>query len=162
MEYSGTGWFAVRVRPGAEAKAFVGLEAAHLKVFLPVELVRITLRSRKDEVTWRPLFPGHLFAMIDPARDLPKLREIDGIDDVVRPGGRLVPVSDDAIAALRSAERRGLFDAAARCRQPGPDDPPPDVRFAGLVARIRKGCWSKERARTLMEMLIGEHSRSTV
>src|SRR6516165_9947983 len=94
-EESVAGWFAVRCRAGAEAKAFVGLEAAHMQAFLPVELIRITLRSRSDEVQWRPLFPGHMFAMLDPSRDLSKLREIDGIDDVVRPGGRLVPVADD-------------------------------------------------------------------
>jgi hypothetical protein len=152
-------WYPVRTRPGAEAKVFVGIEAAHMQAFLPVELVRITLRSRSDEVQWRPLFPGHMFAMLDPARDLPKLQSIDGVDDVVRPGGRLVPVADDAIAAIRRAERDGLFDAAARCRQPDDDEPPPDVRFAGLVARIRRNRWSKERTQLLMGLLAGDYSR---
>jgi hypothetical protein len=147
-------WYPVRVRPGAEAKAFVGLEAAHLQAFLPVELVRITLR-RSSEIQWRPLFPGHMFAMLDPNRDLPKLQSIDGVDDVVRRDGKPAPVADDVVRAIRRAERDGLFDAAARCRQPYDDASAPDARFAGLVAKIRRNRWSKERTQLLMELLIG-------
>jgi hypothetical protein len=149
-----SGWYPVRTRPGAEGKAFVGLEAAHMQVYLPVELLRITLR-RRTEVQWRPLFSGHLFAVIDPSRDLEKLLKIDGVDDVVRPGGKLVPIADDVVKALRAAERRGLFDAAAACRAPSEDDPPPDERYAGLVARIRRARWSKARNQLLMELLVG-------
>jgi hypothetical protein len=158
-EESVAGWFAVRCRAGAEAKAFVGLEAAHMQAFLPVELIRITLRSRSDEVQWRPLFPGHMFAMLDPSRDLSKLREIDGIDDVVRPGGRLVPVADDAVAAVRRAERDGLFDLAAGCRVPDDDAPPPDARFVGLMRRIKTSRGSKARTQLLMGLLAGDYSR---
>jgi hypothetical protein len=158
-EISGAaGWYPVRTRAGAEGKVLIGIEAAHMQAFLPVELIRITLRSR-SEVQWRPLFPGHMFAMIDPARDVQKLQLIDGVDDLVRPGGRLVPVADDIVRAIRRAERDGLFDAAARCRQPDDDAPPPDVRFASLMARIKRMRRSKERTKLLMELLIGDHSR---
>jgi hypothetical protein len=161
-EISGAaGWYPVRTRAGAEGKVFVGIEAAHMQAFLPVELIRITLRGR-SEVQWRPLFPRHLLAMIDPARDVPKLQSIDGVDDLVRPGGRLVPVADDVVRAIRRAERDGLFDAAARCRQPDDGAPPPDVRHAGLVAKIRRNRWSKERTKLLMELLVGDHSRPAV
>jgi hypothetical protein len=151
---SGAGeWFAVRVRPGAESKALVGIEAAHMQVFLPVELVRLKLRSR-SEVTGRPLFPGHMFAMLDPGRDLSKLREIDGIDDVARRDGKLMPVADDIVRAIRRAERDGLFDAAARCRQPDDDAPPPDIRFANLMMKIKRTRWSKARTALLMSLLV--------
>jgi hypothetical protein len=144
-------WHAVRVKPGAESKALVGIEAARMQAFLPVELVRTNHRSR-SEVIWRPLFPGHMFAMLDPSRDLPRLREIDGVDDVLRRDGRPVPVTDDAVAAIRRAERDGLFDAAAGCRLSDDDAPPPDVRYAGLVTRIRRARWSKARTALLMEL----------
>ena len=158
-EISGAaGWYPVRTRAGAEGKVLIGIEAAHMQAFLPVELVRLNLRSR-SEVQWRALFPGHLFVMLDPNRDLPKLRSVDGIDDVVRRDGKLAPVADDVVSAIRRAERDGLFDAAARCRQPDDDAPPPDARHAGLVARIRRNRWSKERTKLLMELLIGDHSR---
>jgi hypothetical protein len=65
---------------------------------------------------WRALFPAHLFAMIDPGRYLPRLLEIYGVDDVVRPSGRLAPIADDTIDAIRRAERLGTFDSADGCR----------------------------------------------
>jgi hypothetical protein len=29
---------------------------------------------------WKALFPAHLFVAIDPGRDIPRLREIDGAE----------------------------------------------------------------------------------
>jgi hypothetical protein len=149
---SGAGWHAIRTRAGAEAKAFIGIGAAGMQVLLPVELIRLKLRGR-SEVRWRPLFPGHMFAMFDPGRDLPRLLELDGVDGVVRLNGKLVPVADDVIRAIRRAERDGLFDLAAGCRQPDDDAPPPDARFAGLVTKIKRTRWSKERTKLLMGLV---------
>ena len=67
---------------------------------------------------WQPLFPGHVFVALDPDRDIPRLLEIDGVDDVVRPGGRPTPIAGATVAAIRLAERRGLFDADTACRCP--------------------------------------------
>jgi hypothetical protein len=147
-----TGWHVVRARAGAEGKALIGIEAARMQAFLPVELVRATHRGERW-VIWRPLFPGHLFAMFDPARDIPKLRLIEGVDDLVRLDGRLVPVADEVIRAIRRAERDGLFDLAAGCRMPDDGASPPDERFAGLMTKIKRARWSKERTKLLMELL---------
>jgi hypothetical protein len=56
----------------------------HGGVFLPVELIRKNHRGER-EVSWRALFPAHLFVAIYPGRDLPHLLEIEGVDDVLRP-----------------------------------------------------------------------------
>jgi Transcription termination factor nusG len=115
-------WFAVRTHAGAEGKALIGIEAAHMQAFLPVELVRTNYRGNHRQacaVIWRPVFLGHVFAMLNPARDLPALRATEGVDDVVRRDGRPVPVADEIISAIRRAERDGLFDLAAGCRLPG-------------------------------------------
>jgi transcription antitermination factor NusG len=131
--------------------------AAGMAAYLPVELVRTNFRgSRRSEVRWRPLFPGHLFVELDPSRDLPELRKIDGVDDVVRPGGRPAPIADDVINAIRRAERDGLFDAAAGCRLVGGEASPPDGRFAGLVAKIKSARWSKERMQLLMSLMVSK------
>ena len=151
---SGTSkWHAVRTRAGAEAKAFIGIGAAGMQVFLPVELIRLNLRGR-SEVRWRALFPAHLFVTLNPSRDLPRLLTLDGIDAVLKRDGKLVPVADDVVSAIRRAERDGLFDAAAGCRVPDDDAPPPDARFAGLMTKIKRARWSKERTKLLMSLMV--------
>jgi len=150
-------WYAVRTRAGAEDRVLIGIEKAGMAAFLPVEMVRTSCRGnhlQPHAMTWRPLFPGHLFAMFVPGRDLGRLREIHGVDDVVRRDGKLAPVADDAVKALRRAERDGLFDLAAACRVPDEDAPPPDSRFASLLTRIKRTRWSKARTALLMELLL--------
>jgi hypothetical protein len=90
--------------------------------------------------------------MLDPGRDLRKLREIEGLDDVVRRDGKLAPVADDVVIAIRRAERDGLFDLAAGCRLPD-DEAPPDGRFAG---RIKQARWSRKRTQLLMTLLVSQ------
>ena len=51
--------------------------------YLPIELIRKNHRGER-EIIWRPLFPRYLFVSIDPGRDLARLRETDGVEDVFR------------------------------------------------------------------------------
>jgi hypothetical protein len=103
---------------------------------------------------WRPIFPGHVFVEIDPTRDIPKLREVDGVDDVLRRDGRLAPVAADVVVAIRSAERRGLFDLAAGCRLADDEASLPDGRHAALMTKIKRGRGSKARMQLLMSLLV--------
>jgi hypothetical protein len=154
-EESVAGWFAVRTRPGAEGKVLIGLEAARMPAYLPAALNRINYRGNHRQpavVMWRPVFMGCVFAMLDPSRDLPALREVEGVDDVLRLDGKPAPVADDFVKALRSAERRELFDLAAGCRVPDDETAPLDSRFASLMTRIKRG-GSKERAQLLIARL---------
>jgi hypothetical protein len=145
-------WHVVRSSPGAEGRALIGIQAAGMTGFLPVELLNRNHRGER-EVMWRALFPGHLFAAIDPGRDLPKLREIDGVDDVVRPGGRLAPIAEDTIAAIRRAERQGTFDGAGACRILDDGEAQvPEGSLASLVSKIRSARWSKRRMEVLMTL----------
>jgi hypothetical protein len=48
-------WRAVRSRPDAEGRALIGIEAAQLTGYLPVELVRKDFH-RGHEIGWRLLF----------------------------------------------------------------------------------------------------------
>ena len=146
-------WHLCRTESGAEDRVLIGVQAARMEAFLPVELVPCVHRGRRWTM-WRPVFPGHVFAMLDPTRDIPRLKSIEGVDDLVRPNGKLVPVADDAIKALRRAERDGLFDAAANCRLPDDDAEPLDERFTGFVTKVRRARWSKKRTALLMDLLL--------
>jgi hypothetical protein len=112
-----------------------------MEAYLPVELVPCAHRGRRWTM-WRPLFPEHVLVALDPTRDIPKLRSIQGVDDLVRRDGQLVLAPDDVVKALRAAERRGLFDRASACRLAVADNEPPlDERYAGLMMKIkRSGC----------------------
>jgi hypothetical protein len=152
-------WHVVRTRAGAEDKAAIGIEKAGMEAFLPVELIRTSCRGNRLQpggVMWQPLFMGHLLVRFDLGRDLRRVCEIYGVDDVVRLNGKVVPVADAAVRALRSSERAGLFDAALGCRVPDDDAPAPDVRYAGLMARIKTSRGSRKRAAILMELLLSQ------
>jgi len=47
-----------------------------------------------------------------------------------------------------------LFDLAFGCRVPDDDAPPPDARFAGLMTKIKRARWSKERTKLLMSLMV--------
>jgi transcription antitermination factor NusG len=148
-----TEWHAIKSKPGAEGRALIGIEASGMGAFLPVELIRKTHRGER-EVTWKPLFPGYLFACCEPSRDLPRLLEIDGVVDVLRPGGRLARVPDRAIEAIRKAQEMGAFDYTRAGWFLTAED---KVRilggpFAGLVARI-KSAKSKNRIEVIVDFV---------
>jgi hypothetical protein len=154
-------WHIVRIRGADAAIAAIGVEKAGLEVYMPVSMVRVGTRGNRLQpggVRWQPVFPGSLFVRFDLGRDLRRVCEIYGIDDAVRQNGKLASISDDAVKALRSAKRRGAFDAALGCRAPDDDAPPPNVQFANLMRRIKRERGSKKRTALLMELLLGNHS----
>jgi transcriptional antiterminator RfaH len=148
-----TEWHAIKSRPGAEGRALIGIEASGMEAFLPVELVRKNHRGER-EVTWRPLFPRYLFAQCDPGRDIPRLLEIDGIEEILRPGGRLARVPDEAINAIRRAQDMGAFDhtGASGCLMDGENVRVLDGPFAGLIARVRSAK-SKHRIEVVVDFV---------
>jgi transcription antitermination factor NusG len=129
-------WHAIRARPDAEGRALIGIEAAQLTGYLPVELVRKTYR-RGHEIGWRPLFLGYLFARCDPTRDLRRLLEIEGVADVLRPRGVPAPIADEVIEAIRQAELAGLFDHTRRLRFCEGEEVELPAVFGGLIAKIK-------------------------
>jgi hypothetical protein len=163
-EASAGQWHIVRTRAGAEDRAAIGIEKAGMAAYLPVEMLRMNHRGNHLQdraVAWQPVFSSHLLVRLSPNRDIPMLRSVYGVDDLLRPGGKLTPVADDAVAELKRSERAGLFDLASACRVPDDDAPPPDSRFAGLMARVKRERGSKKRTALLMELLIGDHSPRT-
>jgi hypothetical protein len=153
----GEEWHVVRTRGTDAAIAAVGCAKAGWEVYLPTELLRVTYRGThrgRSETQWRPLFARCMFAKFEPGRDLRRVSEIHGVDGVLRRDGRLVTVADDAIRALRRAERDGLFDLAGASRLPDGETEPLDARFASLMQRIKTSRGSKKRAAILMELLV--------
>lgn len=127
-----TEWHAVRSRPGAEGRALICLVAAGLTGFLPVALIHKDFRKYR-ELTWEPLFDGYFFVKCEASRDIPRLLEIKGIEDVIRE-----KIPEEVVDAIRIAERHGVFDRGQRkTRFKAGDDVISTGPLGKLVAKIK-------------------------
>lgn len=107
-------WHAIRSTPSGEFRAMLGIDAAHIEAFLPVEKVWGPERKGRKTKVLRPLIPRYLFACFDAGRDLGKILEIDGVDDVLRIDGKLGYANEDRIAELKRSQEVGGFDKTTR------------------------------------------------
>ena len=146
-----TAWHAIRARTGAEARILIGIMAARLDGYMPVELLTKKFRTGR-EIGWRPLFTGYLFVRCDSARDLPRLHEIEGVAEVLRTGGRLAPIADEVIATIRQAEQTGAFDRTRQARFVEGDTVRLRGPFAGMIAKIRSAR-ARRRSALLLELV---------
>jgi hypothetical protein len=145
-------WHAVKSRPGAEGRAFIGIQACGMPGFLPVCRVHKEFRHYR-EVGWESLFDGYLFVKCDAALDLPDLLAIKGVEDVLRE-----KIPEEVIEAIRIATDHGVFDKGHRKTRFSQGD---DVISTGplgkLVAKIKSARPSRR-----MELLTNFPFRVTV
>lgn len=146
-----TAWHAIRAKPGAEGKALIGIKAARLQAFLPVERIRVQHRATAFMLSWRPLFPGYLFAAFDPGRDLPRLLELDGVQNALRVGDQLAVIPTGVVEVLQQAQQAGMFDRTMTVAGFGLGEQVRilDGPFAGLVARV-----SSARAKKRIQVVV--------
>ncbi len=129
-------WIALNTHPHREHIALDHLRRQNFTVYCPMERRRVRHARRTADVT-RPLFPGYIFAAIDP--DLthwrPMLSTV-GVRHLIRTGERLAFLDDTFIKALQAREVAGVI-----ARPPTPYTLGQAVRlnggpFDGLVATI--------------------------
>lgn len=92
-------WYVVRSHRGHEARVESNLARGRIETLLP--WVR-TASRRRTTPGREPLFPQYLFARFDPERSLHDVTYTRGVQAVVRVGGELGAVDDDAIEFFRS------------------------------------------------------------
>ena len=132
-------WHAIRAKPGAEGRAAIGVDLAGMRAFLPAERIRKNHRDGDRTVTWRALFPGYLFVQLEPSTDLSYLLDLDGVEAVLRTGGRLAPIPTGAIEVLQRAQTAGAFDrtiTATYALRSGDQVRITAGPFAGMLARV--------------------------
>src|SRR5262249_29822332 len=96
----GMHWYVVRTHRLEEARAEAGLILEGVSTFLP--RIRRGRRHAPWEGWTEALFPQYLFARFDAGTSLRLVRYTRGVHDVVRLGGCLATIENDAIAMLRS------------------------------------------------------------
>jgi hypothetical protein len=116
--------------------------------FYPLERLPVKYGGHERCVIVRSLFPRLLFARCELAH-IGRIREILGVQDVLRQDGKVCRVSDEFVRALKGAQDIGTFD---RFYNPvkAKDLTRVSGQFAGFVERVRK-----VGPKTRVELLMG-------
>ena len=98
-------WFALQVKPRHDKAVAELLEQRDIPSFLPLYACRRRWSDRVRTVQM-PLFPGYVFAMLDPGRRTPVL-STPGVLRLVGAGPNPVSIPDCELAAIASAANSG-------------------------------------------------------
>lgn len=129
-------WAVVNSRPQQEHIAVDNLQRQAFDVYCP--MVRRQLRhSRRVRDVLRPLFPGYLFAQVNPeVHHWRPLLSTLGVRTVVRSGDQLSLIDDAFIQSLKNREVDGIIARPARPYSIGEEVCMAGGAFDGLVATI--------------------------
>jgi transcription antitermination factor NusG len=94
-------WYATYTAPRHEKAVLAHLEGRSVESFLPLYNSTRFWNGRRA-VVQMPLFPGYLFVRI-PTEERLRVLEVPGVLSIVSSQGRLVPLPDEEVDALRSA-----------------------------------------------------------
>ena len=147
-------WYCVRAKSRQERIAHERL-AGELGVdcFLPM-ITRLRRGARAGQKYREPLFPGYLFARVDLASELRKVRYSQGVLGFVHLGDRFPTLAESDIAALRALcenlEKAHEQDAAIR---QGDSVELVGRLFGGTKGTVKDLMPAKNRVRVLIEFL---------
>ena len=95
-------WYVVQTKARRERFAYDRLDAAGLEVLLP----QIAVNRHGSVVSREPLFPGYLFARLDPGSGhIHMVSYSAGVSRVVGFGGEPTPVPEELVAAIKERSR---------------------------------------------------------
>jgi transcriptional antiterminator RfaH len=105
----GAGWIVINTHVNQEHIAIENLVRQNFAVYCPMLLKRRSHARRVEQVR-RPLFPGYMFADVDPGRDNWRpILSTAGVRSVVRFGQNFGSVDGSFISELRSLEQDGII-----------------------------------------------------
>lgn len=94
-------WYATYTAPRHEKSVLKHLETRRVESFLPL-YGSTRLWNRRRAFVRMPLFPGYLFVRI-PVEHRARVLEVPGVLNIVGSQGRLSPIPDEEVEALRAA-----------------------------------------------------------
>lgn len=95
-------WYALRTLSNRERSVLSALGRVGLEGFLPTYSERVKWSDREKTVE-RVLFPGYVFARLDPFADLPAALELSGVVSVLPSNLRPAVISENEIENVRLA-----------------------------------------------------------
>jgi transcription antitermination factor NusG len=124
-EQPGHSWYAVRVKSNCEQTAALAIKNRGFEEFVPLYSTKRKWSDRIREVK-APLFPGYVFARLDPHNRFPIL-SVPGVVGIVSFAKQPIPIPDVEIDAVRLVLQTG-----AHCG-------PWPLLKAGQLVRIERG-----------------------
>jgi transcription antitermination factor NusG len=94
-------WYAAYTAPRHEKSALQHLESRSVESYLPL-YGSVRMWNGRRAVVQMPLFPGYLFIRISPDLRV-RVLEVPGVLNIVSSHGRLIPLPEGEIEALRAA-----------------------------------------------------------
>lgn len=149
----GRAWHAFRTNIKCEYRAKIGIEILGFETFVPLEQKYIRRRGFRVKVQ-NPLFSRYGFVKFDVEKDdWGPIKEVDGVEDILRNNQLPVRVPAQEIEKLKLAQTYGLFD---RTKAPLPFKPGTDVEigegpYAGFIGKVVKAR-SADRIKILLSM----------
>lgn len=126
-------WYVIRSATRQEKRAAASLSELLIPVYLPLE-TRWVRHARQKTAQTYPLFPGYLFADIEPELIWTALLA-DGVHNILGLERNTVTVDPRLIEALRGEELSGVFDLTLK-------DPAKKAFKVGQQARVTSGQYS--------------------
>jgi transcriptional antiterminator RfaH len=133
-------WYALYTKPCREVFAAANVRDLGLEVFLP--RIQRAFRGRRRRATrMRPLFPGYIFARMQPANDLHAVRNTPGVVHIVSSCNQPAPVPDEIIAGLsQRLNDDGCLLVTQDALRAGDEVTIGDGPLRGLIARFEREC----------------------
>lgn len=145
-------WAVVNTQPHREHIAVENLQRQEFHAYCPM-VRRQRRHSRRVTEVLRPLFPGYLFAQVNPdAQHWHPMLSTFGVRTVVRCGDRLSLIEDAFIQSLKDREAEGVIARPVSPYRVGQEVRMAGGAFDGLVATIID-MDEKDRLTVLMNLL---------
>lgn len=113
-QWTQTHWYAIHTKPYQEEQAASNIGRLGLDVFLPKTKKEKPAFSRRG-LTFKPLFPGYIFARFCLSPYLHSIRYARGVNRIVCADGLPIPVDDEVISIIRSRMDEDGFVNLAWC-----------------------------------------------
>ncbi len=148
---NGFGWYVIHTKHNQEDRAENNLRAWGVETFNPKLKGRSSRRKEgKPSVYGKPLFPQYIFARFDPTRLLHEVTFTRGVHEVVRFGGRTIPVDDEMMAIMRARVGNDGFIKIGEEFEAGNRVLVKDGPFRNFIGIFERGLKEPERVRILL------------
>jgi transcriptional antiterminator RfaH len=144
-----TNWYAIQTKPYREDQAASNIGRLGVTVFLPKMKKEKRTFSRRL-VTFKPLFPGYIFARFCPSPHLHSIQYARGVNRIVCADGLPIPVDEEIISMIHSRIGEDGFVNLGLCElKKGQDVQITDGPLQGLVGIFEPDLSDRDRATIL-------------